>query len=125
MILIYITDNDSFVQSYNYDINKIYHKYYDSHCKGCHINIVINNRKKGIIELIESSFDGNIRIWDFHYGIFLKKIKVSQDWLFGLCLLKEEELLLVGCGIKAIKLIDLKNSSIIGNLFGHNNHIVT
>ena len=120
-----ITGNDSFVQSYNYDINKIYHKYYDSQCKDCHINIIINNRKKGIIELIESSFDGNIRIWDFHSGIFLKKIKVSQDWLFGLCLLEEEELLLIGCGDKAIKLIDLKNNSIIGNLFGHNNHIIT
>ena len=32
------------------------------------MSIIINNNKNEISELIESSEDGNIRIWDFHNG---------------------------------------------------------
>ena len=38
------------------------------------------------IQLIESSYDGNIRIWNFDSGIVLNKIKISEDRLYGICL---------------------------------------
>ena len=109
-----ITGNNGYLKSYDYNENKVYHIYNDNDKKR-HCSIIIDN-KENIIKMIESSFDGNIRIWDFHSGILLNKIKVCENsWLFGICLWDNEHLF-VACGDKTIKLINIKKKLVISNL---------
>ena len=118
-----ITGNKGFIKSYDYDENKIYHKYCDNDNKH-HDSVVINN-KEDIIKLIDSCKDGIIRIWNFHSGLLINKIKVRKDYnLYGLCLWNNEYLF-VGCEDKTIKLIELKSGKNIRNLIGHNNRVIT
>ena len=117
-----ITGNENYVKSYDYNENKLYYKYYDNDNRG-HFSIVINEGEN-ILELIESCFDGNIRIWNFHYGILLNKIKIINYALFGICLWKTNYLL-VGCEDKSIKLIELKNGLLIQNLAGHKKWVIS
>ena len=65
------------IKSYDYNENKIYKKYIDNdanHNKRykSHSSIIINYKNE-IIEMIESSYDGNIRVWNFNSGELLKK----------------------------------------------------
>ena len=109
-----ITGNNGYLKSYDYKENKIYNIYNDND-KKLHCSIIIDN-KEDIIKIIESSFDGNIRIWDFHSSILLNKIKVCENsWLFGICLTDDGHLL-IGCGDKTIKIINIKQKLIISNL---------
>ena len=120
-----IVGSDGFVKSYDYSKNELYKKYLDYYNKEPHCSIVINNNKK-ITKLIESCDDGNVRIWDFHSGIILRKIIVSEEGnsLFGVCLWNKDYLF-VGCENKVIKLIDLKNGLVIKQLDGHYNCVTT
>ena len=115
-----ITCNNYFSKSYNYNKNEIYKKYYDNSIP---YHIVIDNKEEKI-KLIESCKNGYIRIWDFHFGILSKKIRVSYNGLSGICLW-ENEYLFVGCDDKTIKLVDYNNEKIIKELTGHNNKIVS
>ena len=121
-----ITGNYDYVKSYDYNNNKIYHKYCDSpdkeKDKSCHISIVINNFENEI-KMIESSYDGNIRIWNFHSGDLLKKIYVSKYQLNGICLWNSSYLF-VGCHDKNIKLIELNSEKII-DFIGHKKYVLT
>ena len=117
-----ITGNENYIKSYDYNENKLYHKYSEND-NSSHLSIVINDKEE-IIKLIDSSWDGNIRIWDFHSGILLNKIKVGKCRLYGICLWDNENLF-VGCDDKVIKQINLKNSKIVKNLSGHNNTPLT
>ena len=117
-----ITGNLYYVKSYNYNINQVYHKYYDSDT-GCHISIIVYN-EEGIIKLIESCSDGNIRIWDFHSAELINKIRVDDDWLFGICLWNKQYLF-VGCKDKTIRLVDIKDRYIIKYLEGPNSGVFT
>ena len=75
--------------------------------------------------MIESSFDGNIRIWDFHSAILLNKIKVSENgWLFGICLWDNEHLF-VACGDKTIKIINIKKNLILSKLNEFKNKVLS
>jgi len=116
-----ITGNLGFVKSYNVDKFELYHKYYEKE-NGTHLDILIHKKDK-IIQLIESCFDGNISIWNFHTGKLLYKIKVSK-WLTCICLWNNNNLF-VGCYDKTIKLIDLENKSIIKILEGHKDWVLT
>ena len=115
-----ITGNYGYLCSFDYNNNKLYKKY----CDDClrinkkEHNFVIINNKEDIIELISSSFDGNIRIWDFYSGLLLKKIKIIDKYLTGICLWNEEYLF-SGCEDCEIKLIDLKNEKVIKTFKGH------
>ena len=40
--------------------------------------------KDGILQLIDSCEDGNIRIWNFHSGIQLNKIRTNNGCLYGI-----------------------------------------
>ena len=118
-----VTGNLNYVKSYDYQNNgKLYHKYFDNG-KGYHfsLNIYDNNN---MIKLIESCEDGNIRIWHFHSGMLLRKIKISIENLNGICLWNENYLF-VGCDDNTIKLIDLKNEIMIDELKGHNKEVLT
>ena len=117
-----ITGNENYVKSYDYNKNELYYKYYDNDNRGhFSINVYYDGN---IIKLIESCFDGNIRIWNFHYCILLNKIKISNSALFGISLLNDNQLL-VGCEDKTIKLIDLNNGIPIQNLNNHNKWVVS
>ena len=80
--------------------------------------------RNSIIELIGSSYDGNIRIWNFHSGILLKIFKICNNRLREICMWNNE-LLVVGCSDKTIKLIEFKNGKIIKELKGHKNIVLS
>ena len=116
-----LTGNRGYVQSYDYDKNIIYHKYNDNDNQS-HSSLVINDNEQ-IIKLIESCYDGNIRIWNFHSGDLLNKIKIS-NWIYGLCLWNNRYLF-IGCIDKTIKLIEIKKGIIVKSLEGHQNRVLT
>ena len=108
-----IVGNNNWIKSYDYNNNKIYNKYNDnSHNRHCSLIINSNDDK---IKLIDSCFDGNIRIWDFHSGKLLNKIRVCDSWIIGICLW-DNDYLCVGCGDKSMKIIHLKKNLIDANL---------
>ena len=116
-----ITCNKGSVISYDYEENKIYNKYNE---------VPIDNDKKTHLcatvfdtgdcsKLIESCYDGNIRIWNFNTGKLLSKISIlNEKQLYGFCLW-DEDYLIVGCKDKSIKLIDIKNEKVIDSYFEH------
>ena len=111
----------NFSKSYDYNNNKVYFKYSENNNP---INLVINAKEK-MAELIESSKDGNIRIWNFHSGELLKKIKVSDNSLREMCLW-DNEYLFVGCDDnKAIMIIEYNNGKIIKELVSHKNKVLS
>ena len=117
-----ITGNYGYIKSYDYNNNEIYHRYCGNDNSN-HISVVINYNEKNV-NLIESCFEGNIRIWDFHSGILLNEINMRYLRLYGICLLDNNNLF-VGCYDKTIKLIDIKNNNIINTLKGHNMWVLT
>ena len=117
-----ITGNKYYVKSYDYNKNELFHTYYENNI-GFRKSIIINKDEK-ITKLIESCQDGYIRIWNFHSGLLLNKIKVCYKWLYGICLWNNKYLF-VGCEDSSIKLIDLINGIIIKSLIAHNNKVIT
>ena len=120
-----ITGNIGYVKSYDYNNNKIYHIYDDKggNSNFGHFSIVINSHKEKI-ELIESCFDGNLRIWNFHSGLLLKKIKISEKGLRAICLWNDNYVY-VGCDDSTIKLVETKNGCVVNNIEGHNEQVIT
>ena len=117
-----ITGNLGNVKSYDYNENKIYHKYSDSN-NSAYFSIIIND-KDNIIKLIGSNTSGFILIWNFHSGKLLNKIKVINKGLYGVCLWNSD-FLFVGCYDHSIKLIDLNKGKIIKSFDGHNKAVIT
>ena len=70
-----ITSNKGYVISYDYNENTIYRKYRDDKNDKIYKQFIIYD-KKNMIELIVSSCDGNIRIWNFDSGELLNIIKL-------------------------------------------------
>ena len=95
-----LTGNLGYIKSYDYNENKIYHKYYENNNNSGHLSIIINIQKE-MTELIESCCDGNIRIWNFHTGKLLRIINISKEGLREICMW-DNEYLLVGCDDKTI-----------------------
>jgi len=118
-----ITGNHGYVKSYDYNENIVYNKYYDSDIRG-HISIIIDDENENEVKIIESSCDTYIRIWDFHLGSLLKKIKIFDGRICGICLWSKEYLY-VGCESMKIRLIELKTGKNIYNLSRHNDLILT
>jgi len=117
-----ITGNNNNVKSFDYEDNMLYNVYYDED-NGSHRSIIMF-KNDNIVKLMESSKDGNIRIWNFHHAILLNKIKVSNSLLYELCLW-DNNYLFVGCDDKIIKLVDLKNGLIVKSLNEHNDSVLT
>ena len=118
-----ITGNKSYVKSYDYSNNNVYHLYCE-HEYASHFSVDISHNYEGVIKLVESNTDGIIRVWDFHTAKLLKKIKIRENKLYGICLLKDH-FLFVGCQDKTIKLIELNSGKIIKELKGHNKTVIT
>ena len=116
-----ITCCKNFSKSYDYNNNKIHFKYFDNNNP---IDIIVYI-KEDITELIESNKDGNIRIYNFHSGLLLSRIKVGNNSLREICLW-DNEYLFVGCDEnKTIKIIDYNNGIIIKELKGHKNKVLS
>ena len=118
-----ITGNEGYTKSYDYITNTLYFMYIDIDSNGENRSIIVN-KYEGITELIESSMDGKVRIWNFHSGELLNKIEISENWLYGLCLW-DNKYIFVGCSDKTIKVIDLKNLKIIKNIIGYSEFVLT
>ena len=106
------------VKSYDIEDNKLYHEYFDN-CENefnyCDHNSIVFLNETNKVKMIESSDDGNIRIWDFHTAQLLNKIVVSDDKLYALCLWNKDYLF-VGCDDNTLKLIDLRKNFVINNI---------
>ena len=105
-----ISCNLNHVKSYNYIKNELYHVYSDTNNKELYCYTIIH--KNNVINLISSCYDGNIRIFNFHSGNLIKKLKVHNQIIFEICLWKND-FLFVGCGDNKIRIIDLENELII------------
>ena len=116
-----ITGNKDFAKSYDYNESKIYNKYYDGKDE-FHYSVIIND--KDLVELLESSSGGKIRIWKFHTGELLNIIEVSSDWLYGTCLWNKKYLF-VACHEKAIKIIELESRKVIKELTDKDDFILS
>jgi len=116
-----ITSNLGFVTSYDYFSSAIYHKYL-ANDRSEHFSFIINDIEE-IIKLIESSYDGNIRIWNFNTGELLKKIYICKNSLYSICLW-DNDTLFVSSYDKKLRLINL-NEGIIINSVNQNSEIIS
>ena len=110
----------NYTLSFDFNKNEFYKAYWDNNSPR---HFVINNKEE-IVELIESNIDGNIRIWNFHSGLLLKKIKVVNNILREICLWNKEYLF-VGSDDNTIKLVEYNNGKIIQKLEGHKNKVIS
>ena len=110
-----------FVTSYDYISGEIYHKYL-ANDRSEHFSFNINNIEE-IIKLIESSYDGNIRIWNFITGELLKKIYICKNSLYSICLWNNDTLFASSYD-KKLRLINL-NTGIIINSVNQNSEIIS
>ena len=117
-----ITGNYNYIKSYDYYKNEVYHKYFENN-NGIHPSVIIKKNEEKI-KLIESCEDGLIRIWGFHSGSLLRKIKTDNDNLYGVCLWNDNYAF-VGCKDQTIKLIELKNGLLIKTIKGHKGRIIS
>ena len=110
-----------FVTSYDYTTGEIYHKYL-SNDRSEHFSFIINDEEE-IIKLIESSYDGNIRIWNFNTGELIKKIYICKNSLYSICIL-DNNTLFISSYDKKLRLINL-NSRIIIYSANQNSEIIS
>ena len=116
-----ISGNKGFINSYNYNKNELYHKYYDNSEK-IHFNAIIKEDLEKV-KLIESCYDGIIRIWNFHTGLLLNKYKLDEG-IRTICLW-DDNYLFIGSINKNIKLVNLTNGLIIKSLVSHKKEITS
>jgi WD40 repeat protein len=114
-----ITSDENYVQSFDLKEKNLYHIYFDKDDFLNYKSIIIWN-VDGIAQLIESGKRGYVRIWDFHSGKLLNKIKIHKNGINCLCFWNNEYLF-AGCDDKKIRLVDLKNRKVIKKLIGHDN----
>ena len=117
-----VTGNYNYIKSYDYDKGEIYKKYFENN-NGIHPSVIIKKTEEKI-KLIESCEDGIIRIWEFHSGKLLRKIKTDNNNLYGLCLWNDNYAF-VGCKDQTIKLIELKNGLLIKSYNNHKGRIIS
>ena len=117
-----ITGNLNYVKSYNYNKNELYHKYFDKCINGYHYTIIIHNHNS-VVKLIESSEDGYIRIWHFHGGLLLNKIRVCKENINGISLYYDKYIF-VGTDQQNIKLVDIEEGSVIKKLHAHSREVL-
>ena len=121
---IYILTSESHsVKSYDYINNKIYNIYKGFETPNneylIHTHLVINNNE----ELIESCFDGKIRIWNFHSAMILKVINIINDRYALNCIsLWDNKYLFVGCK-NTLKIIQLEDGYIFNDINLHNHEV--
>lgn len=117
-----ISGNLANIKSYDFDTKKLYKEYHDSSSNNVHMSITVYTTNK-MIKLIESDTAGFIRIWNFHLGELIKKIKVSDNNLKGICVWNEKYIF-VACSDGKIRGIDIINEGVNIILDGHGDKAV-
>ena len=119
-----ITGNKGYLKSYDFNLNKVYHKYnYGLGWNTGLINI-FKEEDDDIIRLLESDGKGIIRIWNFHTEELLKEIIIKEiRHTYGFCFW-DKKYLFLGCEDNDIKLIDLRNGKNIYKLIGHEDDVI-
>ena len=115
-----ITTHYKYIKSYDYGNNELYYRYDDGERNFGHFNADIYKYDEELIKIIESCWNGIIRIWDFHSGQLLNKIELLYDQVKEICLWNKDYLIL-DCDDIGVKLLDLNNGKITNILFDHNN----
>jgi len=118
----FIISGNKHIRAYDFNENKLFN-IYDDNDDESHCSIIIFEKGE-MTKLIDSSSDGNIRIWNFYSSELLDKIKVDENWVNGICLWNNDYVL-AGGNDKKIKIIDLNKNIIIKDLNGHNNDVIT
>jgi WD40 repeat protein len=112
-----IIGNYGNIKSFDFNKNELYKIYCDnSEMKNDHPNFVIYEKENSEIILIDSCYDGFIRLWDFHSAILVKKIRCSKNnySLKNICLSEDNKYLFTVCSNENdIKIIDLNQKAII------------
>ena len=114
------TGNKGYVKSYDFNENKIYHKYFDKDYFESCLSAEINDSEKET-KLIVPCNDDIIRIWNFHERTLLKKIKILNGFLSSFCLWNKEYLF-INCKDFGIKLINLEKGKVV-KILQHKNEV--
>ena len=127
-----ISGNDGFIKSYEINlssrcatfVDKMYENEPNSQnlSKGYRSAVVISNGKDTM--LIGSHDDGDIRIWDFYEIKLIRKIKSGNNSLRGICKWNENYIF-IGSKDKTIKIVDIKNGTIIKSIDGHKSTVIS
>ena len=116
-----ITGNYGHIKTYNYNENELYHLYRDSDYSW-HVSIKVLN-SQNLLKLIDSCQDDDyIRIWDFHLGILLNRIKTEGESIRCICIW-DDNYFFAGCSDYTMKLIDVKNKKVIKTFEGHKDYV--
>ena len=105
-----VTCNFNNLKSYDFNENKLFHLYKESEGKS-HFSMAIF-KDGDVNKLISSSFDSNVRIWNFNTGELLKIIKVYHDFIYGICLWNSKYLF-VGALKKEVLLVNLDEGKVV------------
>jgi len=107
-----ISSNWKLVISYDYNENKEYHQYkVQNYIFDCSSLVIYNDKEnEAFVKMIQSGADGSIYIWDFHSAILLNKIKVSDRYIFSICLLNGKNLFVCGKE-KSIKIEKIRDEN--------------
>ena len=119
-----ISTHYKYIKSYDYEKNELYFKYDDGEKNVGHFNAIIYEYDENLIKIIESCWNGIIRIWNFHTGKLINKIELMYDQVREICLWNKDYLIL-GCDSHEIKLLDLKSGKIVKSLEGHKDWVLT
>ena len=116
------TGNVGHIKSFDFQENKLYNNYYDDN-KKAHFSIIFHlNKDKKILELIDSCYDGLIRIWNFHTAELINKI--NFDFAINSIFLFNDNYIFVSCYDKTIKIVNLKKE-IVEDFCGNNKDIIS
>ena len=73
--------------------------------------------------MINSGYDRNIRIWNFHTGKLINKVSVNLMNIRSL-FLYENKYFMAGSGYNNIDIYDLEKKEWVGSLQGHSSDII-
>jgi WD40 repeat protein len=97
---------------FDFSKNKLIKIFHDNNKKVNYLSIVIKEDSNDKKFLIASSGDGFLRIWDYNTNKFVSRIKSSEKWIIGLCLLNGK-FILASSADGTIKEYDLDSNILI------------
>lgn len=112
-----VTCNFNNLKSYDFNEGKLFHLYKESEGK-THFSMAVF-KDGDVNKLISSSYDSNVRIWNFNTGELLKTIKVYDDFIYGICLWNSKYLF-VGALRAEVLLVNLDEGKVVKTINENN-----